>query len=101
MMKLDCICALKALGELNRMRLLRLLLTRQMSVGELAHKLGMSEYNASKHLRILREAGLVETQRQGRQHLYAVPKELHQRLQPNDNVLNLDCCTFRFDKLPQ
>ena len=101
MRKLDCICALKALGELSRMRLLRLLLKKQLGVNELAAELGMSQYNVSKHLRILREAGLVETQRLGKQRLYAVAQGLKGRLHSNATVLELGCCTFRFDKLPK
>jgi len=66
--------ALRALGELNRMRILRLLLSRAWSVNEIADQLSMSQYNVSKHLKILREAGLVETEKQGKQRFYAVAR---------------------------
>ena len=98
---IDCIAALKALGELNRMRILRLLLSRAWSVNEIAERLSMSQYNVSKHLKILREAGLVETEQQGKQRFYAVTSDLKSHLAENKNVLELDCCTFRFDKLPK
>ena len=101
MMTMDCISALKALGELSRMRILRLLLKKQLSVNDLAQELEMSQYNVSKHLRILREASLVESERKGKQRLYAVAACLKGRLQSNSNVLELGCCTFRFDKLPK
>lgn len=99
--RIDCIAALKALGELNRMRILRLLLGRRWSVNEIAGRLAMSQYNVSKHLKILREAGLVQTEKQGKQRLYAVAPDLKSHLTENQNVLELDCCCFRFDKLPQ
>ena len=98
---IDCIAALKALGELNRMRIVRLLLKDQLGVNQISERLEISQYNVSKHLRILREAGLVEMQKQGQQRLYAVVPRLKNQLAANKNVLELGCCTFRFDKLPK
>jgi DNA-binding transcriptional ArsR family regulator len=92
---------LKALGELNRMRIVRLLLKEQMGVNQISERLEISQYNASKHLRILKEAGLVEMEKQGQQRLYAVVPRLKNQLAANKNVLELGCCTFRFDKLPK
>jgi DNA-binding transcriptional ArsR family regulator len=69
---IDCIAALKALGELNRMRIVRLLLKEQLGVNQISERLKMSQYNVSKHLRILREAGLVEMEKEGQQRPYAV-----------------------------
>jgi DNA-binding transcriptional ArsR family regulator len=98
---IDCIAALKALGELTRMRILRLLLKRQLGVNEIGDRLKMSQYNVSKHLKVLREAGLVEMEKQGKQRLYGVASGLQKHLAKNQNILELDCCTFRFDKLPK
>ena len=92
---------LKALGEMNRMRIMRLLLREQQGVGTIAERLKISEYNVSKHLRILKEAGLVESEKAGKQRLYSVVPDLKDELAANKNVLELDCCTFRFDKLPK
>jgi DNA-binding transcriptional ArsR family regulator len=99
--KIDCIAALKALGELNRLRIVRLLLRNQFSVNEVGEQLRMSQYNVSKHLKILREAGLVEVEQQGKQRLYTVTAALKTHLKTNANVLELGCCTFRFDRLPR
>ena len=60
--KFDCIHALKALGEESRMRILRMLMAKERSVNEIAESLGMTQYNVSKHLRVLREASLLEQQ---------------------------------------
>jgi DNA-binding transcriptional ArsR family regulator len=92
---------LKALGELNRMRIMRLLLKKQLGVNAIASRLDLSEYNVSKHLRILKEAGLLEMEKSGKQRLYGVASGLKDQLAANRNVLELDCCTFRFDKLPR
>ena len=98
---LDCIAALKALGEETRLRLLRLLFKRPLSVNEIAERLEVSQYNVSKHLRIMREAGLLEVQKNGKQRLYSVASALKSQVAANNNVLDLGCCTFRLDQLPK
>jgi DNA-binding transcriptional ArsR family regulator len=97
----DCIAALKALGEETRLRMLRLLFKEALSVNEIAERLDVSQYNVSKHLRIMREAGLLEVEKQGQQRLYSVVDELKVQVAANDNILDLGCCTFRLDKLPK
>jgi DNA-binding transcriptional ArsR family regulator len=98
---LNCIAALKALGEETRLRTLRLLFKEPLSVNEIAERLNVSQYNVSKHLRIMREAGLLETRKQGKQRLYVVVEKLKSQVAANRNVLDLGCCTFRLDKLPK
>jgi DNA-binding transcriptional ArsR family regulator len=95
----DCLAALKALGEESRLRILRLLFTEQLSVNEIAERLKMSQYNVSKNLRLMREAGLLEGKRQGKLRLHAVPKSLKAKVAANNNVLDLGCCTFRLDDI--
>lgn len=98
---LDCIAALKALGEESRLRILRLLFKEQLSVNEITERLKLSQYNVSKHLRVMREAGLLELEKQGKERLYRVPDHLKAQVAANNNLLDLGCCTFRFDKLPK
>jgi DNA-binding transcriptional ArsR family regulator len=91
---LDCVVALKALGEETRLRIVALVFEQPMEVGEIARRLGVSQYNVSKHLRILREAGLLEVEKDGRRHLYALPDAI----KANDTgLVDLGCCSFRFD----
>ena len=97
----DCIAALKALGEETRFRILRLLFKEQLSVNEISERLSASQYNVSKHLRIMREAGLLETEKSGKQRLYAVAVRLRSQAAATNNVLDLGCCTFRLNKLPK
>ena len=98
---LDCIAALKALGEESRLRILRLLFKEQLSVNEITERLKLSQYNVSKHLRVMRDAGLLETEQQGKQRLYRVAPDLKSQVAANNNVLDLGCCAFRFDHLPK
>jgi len=101
MKDVDCMSVLKALGEMNRLRIMRLLMRHELDVNTIAEKLKLTEYNVSKHLRILKEAGLLEMQKAGKQRLYGVVSHLKDKLAANCNVLELGCCTFRFDKLPK
>lgn len=64
--------AFDAITEPARRRLLDLLLDGPSSVGDLATAAGMSQPNTSRHLRILREAGLVTSRVAGRRRLYEV-----------------------------
>jgi DNA-binding transcriptional ArsR family regulator len=98
---LDCIAALKALGEETRLRILRLLFKEPLGVNEISQRLKVSQYNVSKHLRVMREAGLLETEKLGKQRLYSVVGSLKAQVTANDNILDLGCCTFRLDKLPK
>ncbi len=64
-----------ALAEPSRRRLLDALLPGPQPVGNLAAGLGMSQPVVSKHLRILRELGLVEVQPEGQRRLYSLNAE--------------------------
>src|SRR6185436_9480176 len=97
----NCITALKALGEETRLRILRLLFKEPLSVNEISERLEVSQYHVSKHLSIMREAGLLELEKQGKQRLYSVVDDLKTQVAANNNILDLGCCTFRLDKLPR
>ena len=58
------------LAEPNRRAILSLLLSSERSVGEIERELGLSQPSVSKHLKVLRDVGLVEVRRDGRQMLY-------------------------------
>jgi DNA-binding transcriptional ArsR family regulator len=61
-----------ALADPNRRALLGLLLERPRAVNELVERLGLSQPGTSKHLRVLREAGLVQVRREAQRRVYAV-----------------------------
>jgi DNA-binding transcriptional ArsR family regulator len=61
-----------ALAEPHRRQILDLLRGAERSVGELVAHLGISQPGVSKHLRVLREAGLVAARAEGRQRRYAL-----------------------------
>lgn len=92
----DCVVALRALGEDTRLRIVGLLLESPLEVGEIATRLGVSQYNVSKHLRILREAGLLTLEKKGRVHRYELPDEIRRQV-TEGSVLDLGCCSFQFE----
>lgn len=96
-----CIRKLKALADSTRYRIVRELLAAPLTVGELAARLRASQYNVSKHLRILREAGIVAAHKEGKNVHCEVAAAFRQQLSRNQQVLDLGCCSFRFDRSPQ
>ncbi|RXZ83669.1 ArsR family transcriptional regulator [Paenibacillaceae bacterium] len=58
------------LAEPNRRKILDYLRTQERSVGELVALSSLSQPGISKHLRILREAGLVSVRKDAQNHLY-------------------------------
>src|SRR5215468_10335358 len=62
--------AFNAIAEPQRRAILVLLRGGERPVTELARDLGMSQPQASKHLRVLREVGLVRVRGAGKQRLY-------------------------------
>jgi DNA-binding transcriptional ArsR family regulator len=61
-----------AIAEPQRREILVLLRAGERPVTELAHELGMTQPGASKHLRVLREVGLVQARKAGKQSLYGL-----------------------------
>src|SRR5262245_11343999 len=59
-----------AVAEPQRRVILELLAFEERPVGELVRLLGVAQPSVSKHLRVLRDVGLVEVRREGRSMLY-------------------------------
>ncbi len=63
------------LAEPNRRAILSLLLSSERSVGEIERELRLSQPSVSKHLRVLREAGFVESRIEAQRRLYRLRPE--------------------------
>ena len=94
MHKSKCVTLLKVLGDQTRWSIVAELLRAPRTVGELTQKLKVSQYNISKHIRTLREAGIIETQRKGQFMKCSVKRHLHNTRKKSR--LDLGCCTFQF-----
>jgi DNA-binding transcriptional ArsR family regulator len=67
--------AFEVLAEPNRRRILDLVRDAERPVGELVDELALSQPAVSKHLRVLREAGLVDVRVDAQRRLYRVRPE--------------------------
>ncbi|MDT0331499.1 metalloregulator ArsR/SmtB family transcription factor [Nocardiopsis lambiniae] len=66
---------LEALGEAARLRIVRLLTERPLSVGVIAERAGLRQPQATKHLQRLERAGLVVSRRSANRRVYALEPE--------------------------
>lgn len=62
--------AFNAVAEPRRREILDLLVGGECAVNDLVERLGLTQPQVSKHLRVLREVGLVDVREEGRQRLY-------------------------------
>lgn len=75
---------LAALAEPNRFRIVELLRSGRRPVNEIGERLQLNQPQVSKHLRVLREAGLVDVEVRAQQRLYELRghpwRQLHEWL---------------------
>lgn len=71
----DVATSFQVLADPVRRRILDLLLERPRPVGELVERLGLSQPGTSKHLRVLREAGLVRARQDAQRRWYELRPE--------------------------
>src|ERR1700735_5881794 len=68
------------IAEPNRRAILSLLVSSEQSVGEIERQLGMTQPAVSKHLRVLRDAGFVESTVDAQRRLYRLKPEPFQEV---------------------
>ncbi|MCP4808740.1 MAG: winged helix-turn-helix transcriptional regulator [Proteobacteria bacterium] len=66
---------LQALADPRRRMIVEILRTGEQPVGALVARLPIAQSGVSRHLRILREAGLVRVRREGQRRVYALQPE--------------------------
>jgi DNA-binding transcriptional ArsR family regulator len=67
--------AFQALGDPNRLAIVELLRDGERPVGDLVGELRLSQPAVSKHLRVLKDAGLVEARAEAQRRLYRIRPE--------------------------
>jgi DNA-binding transcriptional ArsR family regulator len=88
---------LKALGDETRLRILESLLAKEKCVTDLVRELGFPQPHVSHHLRILRDSGVVQGIRDGKQVCYRVAPIVQRALANRQGkALNFGCCELRF-----
>jgi len=97
----------EVLVEPHRRRILDLLRGGEQTVGDLVSELGLSQPGVSKHLRVLRQAGLVEVQADGQRRRYRLRteplREIDEWLAPYRAVWNrrLDALEAHLDDMDE
>lgn len=97
-MPIDCAKHLKALADKTRLAVIHQLMEGPKYVGELNACLKIEQSALSHHLRILRQAGLIIAERNGKAVLYSLAPEVELHLQ--QRALDLGCCRLYFNQLP-
>jgi DNA-binding transcriptional ArsR family regulator len=69
---IDHMQAFAALGDPTRQRIVEMLAARELSSGEIAKRFDMTAPAVSQHLKLLREAGLVQVRRDAQRRIYAL-----------------------------
>jgi ArsR family transcriptional regulator len=90
----DCAERLKALADPTRLKIIQCLQGGPMNVSAIADTLGDDIANVSHHLRVLRHAGLVTDQKQGKFVVYSLDPAVF-RIQESGkapDVADLGCC---------
>ncbi len=90
-----CAAQLKILSDQTRLAVMRALMRSPRHVGELGAALNIEQSLLSHHLRALREAGLVETERDGKAVLYRLAARVEGAVK--GRALDLGCCRLEFD----
>ncbi len=91
-----CAAKLKILADSTRLAILRVLMSGPKHVGEINEVLGIEPTLLSHHLRVLREAELVEAERDGKAVLYRIAPGVVVKRQ-RTTAIDLGCCKLSFD----
>jgi ArsR family transcriptional regulator len=93
--ELTCAEKLRVLADRTRLAVMESLMDQPSHVGRLAEMLDVEQSLLSHHLKVLRKAGLVVADREGKAVLYRVaPKTKVKGLR---SAINLGCCQLHFD----
>ena len=92
--EVSCASILKVLADETRLSVIELLLSGPMYVGDINGSLDVEQSLLSHHLRILRDAGLVTAEREGKHVLYSLARSIQGKRR--GQAINLGCCLISF-----
>ncbi|BAZ43268.1 ArsR family transcriptional regulator [Chondrocystis sp. NIES-4102] len=92
----SCADKLKALADSTRLSVLQILMQEPKHVVEINAVLGLEQSLLSHHLKVLREAGLVEATRDGKAVLYQFVSTTRQK--NIGRAIDLGCCLLSFEE---
>lgn len=84
--------AFNAIAEPRRRKILDVLVEGERSVSDIVTELPVSQPQVSKHLKVLKEVGLVQSRKEGKQHVYRLNaialKPIHDWLEDYERLWN-------------
>lgn len=92
----ECAQKLKVLSDPTRLTVLELLMAGPRHVGEIGDHLGIEQSLLSHHLKVLREAGMVQAKRDGKAVLYSLAPGV--AMPAGGTGIDLGCCELSFKK---
>ncbi len=96
--EISCPTVLKALADEKRFEVVKLLMKNPSHVKDLQTALCIDQSLLSHHLRLLRDAGIVQSKRDGKAVLYSLSPSVETRREGES--LNLGCCKLSFSPDP-
>jgi ArsR family transcriptional regulator, nickel/cobalt-responsive transcriptional repressor len=90
----DCATKLAVLADPTRLAVVEVLLAGSRNVTEINRRVPVAQNLLSHHLRVLREAEIVTSSRDGKGILYALAEGVE--LGSAHNAINLGCCSLKF-----
>lgn len=90
----DCARRLKALADPERLRIVDVLFAGPKNVSDLATELESEIVNVSHHLGVLKSAGLVQVERQGRFMIYSLAPNVRPNQASDCCKIDLGCCSL-------
>ncbi len=92
----NCVHQLKVLADETRMMIIQEIIEESKTVSQINQKILVEQSLLSHHLKILRDAGLVFSERNGKSVLYQTSPEILSNSQAQ--TINLGCCSLNFPK---
>lgn len=92
----ECAGVLRAMGNETRLSILRCLFDQPRSVSEICAALDIEQYFASRHLAVLRNAGLVHHRRDGQRVIYTLHPNVRRTMADRQGAIELGCCQVTF-----
>jgi DNA-binding transcriptional ArsR family regulator len=90
--------AFEALADPTRRKIVALLAVRELKAGEIAGRFDMATPSVSRHLKVLRESGLIEYRAQAQSRVYRLHATRLDEVQ-QWVLAQIDLCRERFDRL--
>jgi len=91
-----CSKSLKALSDLNRLKILELLFQGELCVSDMVRALKIDQPKVSHHLAILKRGGVIIDRRQGRKIIYSLHPAVYKKKSDYVDFIDFGYCSVEF-----